>query len=122
MPRLTDPWFEAEFYGQATEYSYRLQGAELDGAQGLFLWCPCGYGKPAYPINGPRPHAILVPFANPRNAAALPANHGPVGKDKKRPRWTVSGSGLADLTISPSVDVGDPSCWHGHIRVGEVTP
>lgn len=123
MSRLTDPWFEAEFYGNATEYSYQMQGAKFDGAQGLFLWCPCGYGKPEYPLDGPRPHAILVPFLNPRNALLLPANHGPVSKGKKtRPRWTVSGSGLSDLTISPSVDVGDPSCWHGHIVVGEVTP
>lgn len=121
MPRLTDPWFEAAFYGNVTEYSYRLQGAELDGAQGVFLWCPCGYGKPAYPINGPRPHAIIVPFANPRNAPVAPSTHGPVARDQKtHPRWAMTGTGLEDLTISPSVDVGDPSCWHGHIKNGEV--
>jgi hypothetical protein len=119
---LLDPWFEAQFYGQATDYSHREQGGELDGAQGLFLWCPCGYGRPEFPLEGSRPHAIIVPFANPRNAPVLPENHGPVSRDgTKRPRWTMSGTGLGDLTLSPSIDVGTPSCWHGHIRKGEVT-
>jgi hypothetical protein len=119
---LTDPWFEAEFYGQATQYSYRLQGASIEGAQGLFLWCPCGYGQAQYPLSGPRPHGLLVPFANPRNAPALPAEHGPVGHSGEHPRWTMAGSGLADLTLAPSVDVGAPqSCWHGFIRNGEVS-
>ena len=112
MPRLTDPWFEAEFYGDATEYSHRRQGAELDGAQGLWLWCPCGYP------NDHSAHGLIIPFANPRNASLPPENHGPISRDgTKHPRWTMSGSGLEDLTISPSV----PSCWHGHIQNGEVT-
>jgi hypothetical protein len=32
----------------------------------------------------------------------------------------MDGTGLSDLTLSPSVDVGEPSCWHGFIRNGEV--
>lgn len=119
--KLIDPWFDSEFYGDATDYSYRLQGPELDGAQGLFLWCPCGFGKPEFPLEGPRPHAILVPFANPRSAPVAPGGHGPTSRDgSHRPRWTVSGTGLEDLTLSPSIDVGTPSCWHGHVRNGEV--
>lgn len=116
---LLDPWFEAEFYGQVTDSTYRRQGGEIEGAQGLLLWCPCGYGKPEYPLEGGRPHAVIVPFLNPRNAPEVTAGHGPQNKSGgARPRWTMSGTRLGDLTLSPSIDV---SCWHGYIRVGRVT-
>ena len=121
MPRLTGPWFDAKFYGNATENSHRLQGSNIEGAQGLFLWCPCGFGKVAFPLDGGRPHGVMVPFANPRNAPQLPENHGPTSKDGKRhPRWTMTGTGLDDLTIMPSIDVGNDSCWHGYITDGAV--
>jgi hypothetical protein len=110
---------QAEFYGGATDYSHQMQGADVEGAQGLWLWCPCGYGKPEYPLDGPRPHAIIVPFKNPQNAPPVPANHGPTSRDgSHHPRWTMSGTGLGDLTLSPSIDVGTPSCWHGHVVNG----
>jgi hypothetical protein len=132
MARLTDPWFEAEFYGNADSESYRLQGATIEGAQGLFLWCPCGYGKvdvkgkERYPLdlslNKGRPHGVLVPFANPRNAPTLPPEHGPHSRGDKsvHPRWHMEGSSLEDLTLTPSIAVGDPECWHGFITSGEV--
>lgn len=126
--RLTDPWFEAEFYGnvhadEQGRMTHTRQGNRIDGAQGLQLWCPCGYGKPEFPLDGGRPHAVMVPFRNPRNAPELPPEHGPHSKNdpSQHPRWEMSGSGLEDLTISPSIDVGTPSCWHGFIRNGEVT-
>jgi Family of unknown function (DUF6527) len=122
--RLTDPWFEAEFYGQCTDAGgFTLQGDKIEGAQGVMLWCPCGFNDPKYrEPNGGRPHAIIVPFANPRNAPACPPNHGPQSRGDKnlRPRWQMSGSSLADLTVAPSVAVGDPECWHGFIQGGEV--
>ncbi len=122
MPRLTDAWFDAEFYGEATAKTYRLQGVNIEGAQGLFLWCPCGFGKPAFPLEGARPHGVMIPFANPRNAPQLPEDHGPTNKGgTKHPRWTMSGTGLGDLTLTPSVDVGNDSCWHGSITNGELT-
>ena len=115
MPRLDDPWFEAEFYGKARGQSFTRQGASIDGAQGLFLWCPCAYG------DDKRAHGLIVPFANPRNAPTLPDEHGPTSRDgSHHPRWTMMGAGLGDLTVSPSVDVGEPSCWHGWIQNGEV--
>ena len=117
--RLTDPWFEAEFYGQATETGYTRQGANIEGAQGLFLWCPCAYGQ-QYPA-----HGCLVPFANPRNAPPVPPNHGPFSESAKtHPRWTMAGTGLHDLTVTPSIDVkggeNKASCWHGFITAGDV--
>lgn len=117
MPKLTDPWFEAEFYGNATDKSLRRQGAQIEGAQGLVMYCPCAYGR-----EDARAHGLIVPFANPRNAPALPADHGPTRRHSDvHTRWEMSGSGLDDLTLSPSIDVGEPSCWHGYIKNGEVT-
>lgn len=115
--RLTDPWFEAEFYGNATATGYRRQGAQIEGAQGLVMYCPCCYGK------DDGAHGLIIPFANPRNAPQLPANHGPTarGNPSLHPRWAMSGTGLGDLTLTPSVDVGEPSCWHGFITSGVVT-
>lgn len=118
MPKLNDPWFEAEFYGNVSSNGLTRQES-MEGAQGLLLWCPCGYGKPEYPVQGARPHAVLVPFLNPRGAPKVPDDHGP-HKDGIPVRWTVSGSGIADLTISPSIAVGKPDCWHGYITSGEV--
>lgn len=120
---LTDPWFDAEFYGKATEDGgHTTQGSSIEGAQGLFLWCPCGYGKPEYPMEGGRPHGVLVPFNNPRNAPPLPANHGPQSRHNPevRPRWVMGGTGLHDLTCTPSIAVGWPECWHGWIKQGIV--
>jgi hypothetical protein len=62
----------------------------------------------------------MIPFANPRNAPAVPADHGPQSKlnpDGPRPRWIMSGTSLEDLTLTPSIDTG---CWHEYITLGEV--
>lgn len=138
IAKLTDPWFDAEFYGKAdVRGGYTLQGGEVEGAQGLFLWCPCGFGKPEYPLNGGKPHGVIVPFANPRNAPQLPPNHGPhsartgcsvamAGRSdtctdpSHHPRWHMEGTGLHDLTTTPSIAVGNPECWHGFITNGLV--
>jgi len=126
MPKLTDPWFEATFYGEATANGHHHLES-IEGAQGLFLWCPCGYGKAEFPLEGGRPHGVMVPFRNPRNAPELPPDHGPHSAgnpDGPRPRWTMTGSGLHDLSTTPSVQVGSPAdgtgCWHGYITNGEV--
>lgn len=128
--KLSDPWFAAEFYGEINEadQSHRQQGERIEGAQGLFLWCPCGYGKPEFPLDGGRPHGVIIPFKNPRNAPPVPANHGPQSANDPaaaRPRWTMAGTGLHDLTLSPSVQVGSPAqgtgCWHGFVTNGQVT-
>lgn len=117
IARLTDPWFEAEFGGKGTERgSFTRQGGVIDGAQLLFLWCPCAFGKDS------RAHGLIVPFANPRNASIVQANFGITGRDgKTKTRWNIArGTGLSDLTLTPSIDVGEPSCWHGYIVSGEV--
>lgn len=137
IAKLIHPWFEAKFYGNVyqdrlcddsecrrpkphTHSGFHHQGNQLERAQGLELWCPCGFGKAEF-VKG-RPHGILIPFSNPINAPAPPSNHGPVGRDgKTHPRWVVSGTSLEDLTLSPSVEVNPKRpCWHGHIQNGEV--
>ena len=126
MMRLTDPWFDAAFIGRIDpgSRSYSSNFAEqkpehaipFAEAQGVILWCPCGYGKPEFPLDGGRPHAIIVPFAD----RGVPEGFGPVSKDGGHPRWSASGTSLEDLTTRPSVAVGDPECWHGFITNGEV--
>lgn len=116
IARLDDPWFEAEFVGGAAESGSYRRLPSIDGAQGVFLWCPCAYG------NDQRAHGLIVSFANPRGAPAAPGNFGMRARNGgPPPRWQMSGSGLGDLTLAPSVDVGEPSCWHGFIQNGIVT-
>lgn len=122
--RLADPWFDAHFIGEVSADGKQYRKIEtINGAQGLLLWCPCGYGKAEFPLEGGRPHGVLVVFSNPRNAPVPPADFGPHSKSDPNvhPRWTMSGNAIEDLTLTPSVDVGKPSCWHGHITNGEVT-
>lgn len=131
--KLTDPWFEAEFIGRVDPAtgSHARQGGQIDGAQGLFLYAPCHYGETA------GAHGLIVLFANPQGAAVVPA-----GDHYPTPRWTMSGAGLDDLSLSPSIDctVDPPEhaearramgllpgecapgrrCWHGFITNGEV--
>lgn len=139
IAKLTDPWFEAHFiYDAQSDGSYRLHHPDgspttFAEAQGLFLWCPCGYnatdkdGQLKYPLdlslNHGRPHGVLIVFSNPPSNIIPPVNFGPTSKANKsiHPRWTVSGNALDNLTLVPSVDVGDPSCWHGFITNGEVS-
>lgn len=84
MARLDDPWFEATFYGDVSAEAFHFLDS-IEGAQGVWLWCPGGYGKPEYPLLGPRPHALMIPFQNPRNAPLCPSTHGPVSRTGSRP-------------------------------------
>jgi hypothetical protein len=91
------------------------------GADGVLFWCPCGYGKPEFPLEGGRPHAVIVSFANPQGCDPAPADAGSQSRDGGPSRWTMAGTGLSDLTLSPSIAVGTPECWHGYVQNGEVT-
>ena len=120
MPLLTDPWFEAKFMKNTPARGWE-ETDQLDGADGVWFWCPCGYGKPEYPLDGPRPHGVIVSFSNPRGCAPAPADAGSQSRNGGPSRWQMSGTSLADLTLLPSVDVGTPSCWHGWVQGGVVT-
>lgn len=124
--RLTDSWFEAEFISRTTVSGHYRQGDQIEGADGILFYSPCGYGT------NDGTHAVLVSFANPRNAPAVPANAGSQNRNGQPSRWTMSGTGLHDLTLTPSIDLTTPrppppkdefwhACWHGFITVGEIT-
>lgn len=120
MPRLSDPWFDAKFLKDTTSKGMTYTD-DLVGADGLFLWCPCGYGKPEFPLEGGRPHGIYVHFSNPRGCSPAPADAGSQSRNGGPSRWVIdSGSGIADLTLSPSIAIGTLECWHGYIKAGEV--
>lgn len=70
---------------------------ELRFAQGVRFECPVC-----------RNHQVLVWFVD----RGVPLAEEPL------PRWAVCGTGLEDLTLSPSINVA--GCWHGFVKAGEV--
>lgn len=85
---------------QCTEKGYR-EVSTLGEAQGVRFLCPAGHG-----------HGILVWFAE--RGVPCAAVPGPG-------RWSVLGSSLADLSLSPSIQLGHGCGWHGFITDGKVT-
>lgn len=88
----------------------------LSAAQGLLFLCPLCFAR-----NGGAAgtHSILIPFKD---------RCVPPGFEPTLPRWAASGSGIDDLTISPSIDLssdgaGHPRhegcAWHGFVRNGD---
>lgn len=81
----------------------------LAEAQGVMLDCPkC------------RNHSVIIAFAD----RGVKDNWGTRSSDGRPTRWqVVGGTGLNDLTLSPSIDCtpSNPNCWHGFITNGEVT-
>lgn len=109
MARLRD--LNAHLVGQydaAAESFHYLP--DMDGAQGILFLCPLCAN-----------HMVLCWFTNPSNAAKVPDDADP------RPgRWEASGTGLDDLTLTPSVNLDTPSAraqhtclWHGWVQGGE---
>lgn len=122
---------DAQFITGASEKGYRRQDT-IAGAQGVLFQCPsCAVGKERGEEEGRRfirgAHYIRVFFSNPRGA---PKVSDAVAGGK--PRWKlVKGTGLDDLTLSPSINcdipwkdangVEQPSVckFHGYVRNGE---
>ena len=83
----------------------------LVAAQGLLFLCPVCFTANGGPIGT---HSVLVWFRD----RGVP--------DAKMPgpgRWTATGTGYLDLTLSPSIHLsGEGGCgWHGQVTAGEVT-
>lgn len=115
---------DGEFVGRvsiAPKVYSRL--ADIDGAQGVLFQCPlCSTGKPPGEGGGfAGAHYVLICFANPRNAEPAPAEFD------DNPRWTMEGTSLDDITLSPSVNLNVPNekgeppmCrWHGWVKNGD---
>lgn len=137
---LTDPWFDTHFIAYAKEDgSFRIRNEDgtpytFQQSQGLRFWCPCGYGtvdkngEELFPLdlshNKGRPHACIIVFKCPPCGIVTPENFGPSSRQMNNihPRWSiVGGTGLHDLSLTPSIAIGDPECWHGYITDGKFT-
>ncbi len=80
---------------------------DFSRAQGVRFLCPQCFARNNGPVGT---HMVLVWFAD----------RGVPEAAKPLPRWGASGSGYADLTISPSIDLKDGD-WHGFVTHGEVS-
>ena len=88
---------------------YLVAVRSLAEAQAIELECPKCRG-----------HHVLVAFAG-RGVLDHQGSRNSAGQPT---RWQiVSGTGLSDLTLSPSIDCtpSNPNCWHGFITNGEAT-
>ncbi len=101
--KLTDPWFQAHLWS-VTLTGARRNETELSAADGVSFWCPCAYGTKHYEDDT---HWCSIPFSN-------GTHPNPAG-------WEMSGSGLADLTLRPSIkNSGYTECWHGYLTSGDL--
>lgn len=62
-------------------------------------------------------HFISVPFAAHDGRPAMGPN-----ENKPAPRWGVTGTSLANVTTTPSIQVIGGCGWHGYVRNGEAVP
>lgn len=103
--RLTD--LEATFIGTGGSGVTGPDGQPVPRREriGVIMNCPCGCE-----------HMLYVPFANPLDG-------GPCAevRDGKPWGWQRAGETLETLTLTPSVQRGEPcpKRWHGFITSGE---
>lgn len=101
--RLTD--LEPQFVAYAPGSYAHVE--RIEQADGITFVCPGCLAKSADGRAGV--HSVLAWF----RGRGVPDDETP-GPG----RWAASGTGYADLTLAPSIDVG---CWHGFVRNGEIT-
>ena len=99
MGALTDPAWRAEFI-TAPRDGWIGHTSEFALAQGVMFVCPCGQG-----------HRCVVWFRH-RNV--------PAEREPGPGRWDATGTDLTDLTLAPSIAVGEPVCWHGYVEGGRI--
>lgn len=98
--------------------------ATLAEAHSIWFGCPKCYGINGNTMKGT--HSVMVSFEG-RN---LPEGYGSRNSEGKPSRWAVSGTGLDDLVLTPSIflkvenDKGEPlGCyWHGFVGSNGVPP
>jgi hypothetical protein len=119
VPTLRE--LEAQFiiYRKETEEEMMIRGTnkpsdlftitnELNNAHGIRFICPKSFLLHNGKIGA---HMIQIYFSG----SPIPDSIG-LNKDGKSVRWSVSGSSLDDLSLSPSILEQDSSCgWHGFI-------
>lgn len=101
-----DPTEERE-----TDVEYLVFVDELAAAQGVMFKCPLCYPK----AGGPKGvHLVEVTFAG----RGVRDDEGCHNRDGQPTRWTVLGTGVADLTIAPSIELQGGCGWHGYVTNG----
>lgn len=102
--------------------SYGFQDvAALAEADHIMFLCPLCFAKNGGAVGT---HSVMVTFAG-RN---VPDEAGSRGADGKPTRWTVSGTGLDDLVLTPSIALNQSSppeqgChWHGFVGSSGIPP
>lgn len=99
-------------FGDPYPHEVRIPVPDLAQAQGLWLLCPACFQKNGGAVGT---HMVEVTF---RDRGAQD-NQGSQSRNGGPSRWAMSGTGLHDLSLSPSVDCG---CWHGFIGSNGVPP
>jgi hypothetical protein len=99
----------SEVVNRLQQYKRRVD--TLAEAQSVWFLCPACFQK-----NGGAKgtHMVEVGF----HGRGLLDHQSSRSRAGGPSRWHVDGTGLHDLTLSPSVDCG---CWHGFITNGEAT-
>jgi hypothetical protein len=77
----------------------------FEAAQGVLLLCPLCFERNGGEVGT---HTVLIWFAD----------RGIEDHWRPLPRWRVSGTGFEDLTLSPSIAIGQPCGWHGFVQGG----
>lgn len=94
---------------------YAIRVPTLAEAQGLRFLCPVCFQENGGPVGT---HGVEVAFEG-RGVAPHQGSHDRAGAPS---RWSVSGRGFDDLTLTPSIDLAGGGCgWHGFVTSGRVT-
>jgi|GEM_PF-1959475 len=94
--------------GVAIPVDYFQRVDSFAEAHGIHFLCPKAFAKNGGPVGT---HRVQVYFAG----SPVPQHLGK-NKDGQTVRWNASGSGLDDLSLSPSIQEQDDVCgWHGFV-------
>lgn len=99
---------------RVVDVEYRVDCWDFRAAEGIQFLCPKCFVANKGSVGT---HWCEVTFAG---RGALP-RHGSHNKAGQPTRWTVSGAGYNDLTLTPSILLEGGCGWHGHVTRGEVT-
>jgi len=84
-------------------------------ADHLMFLCPACFARNNGPVGT---HSVMVTFAG-RN---VPDEAGTRGADGKPTRWSMSGTSLDDLVLTPSILLYEGCAWHGFVGSSGIPP
>jgi hypothetical protein len=86
---------------------FQIEGIGINDAHGLLFICPKSRAEN-------KDHYIQLYF----RGSPVPDRLG-CNKDGKTQRWDRSGTGIADLSLTPSIQEQCDCAWHGHVTLGD---